>query len=405
MAANKKKILAVLSRVPWPLEKGDKLRAYYLLRELSKQHEVYLFCLSDKPIHPETETRLKEWCKEIYVHRLKWPGLLWRLLWTCFRRPRPFQVSYFHSARAQKAFDRFLEQHIPDIIFCQLVRTAEYVRKYTMFSKTMDYMDALSAGMERTAAKSPWYTKPVFEREASQLSSYEEGIYPLFDRHLVISEQDREALIHGQAREFAVVENGVDEKFLQDPGAVKTTDVLFTGNMSYRPNVESAQFLVKEIMPLVWKEFPAATLTLAGANPSARVRALQGDKVKVTGWVADIRDCYAASKVFCAPMLINSGLQNKLLEAMAMGVPSVTTSLANNALGATHQQNIMVADTAADIAKNIIDLLKDAPLRKRIGQQGHLFIKDNYSWKKAGNKLENLLFQPVGPQPSGPAIS
>lgn len=382
------RILFVLSRVPYPLEKGDKLRAFHLIRELSIDHEINLFCLADEKPHPEAEKQLKQYCSEVYIHRI--PAFTkWFKLFVSLFSKRPFQVEYFYSQRAQRKFDEFVEAHLPQHIFCQLIRTAEYVRKYNLIPKTLDYMDAFSIGMERMAQKANWPLSLIMHEEFVRLKNYEQAVAPLFNHHLIISDQDKEC-IHIDEH-IDVLPNGIDPVFFDTIRVEKTRDVLFTGNMSYRPNVESAKFLVNEIMPIVWNKKPETRVTLAGANPTQSVVALKSDKVEVTGWVDNIAKVYHSANVFVAPMLINSGLQNKLLEAMACEVPCITTSLANNALGATVGVHIKIGDTKEEIASSILNLLSDQAMTNNLRKAAKNFVISNYSWEKEAKRLEKIM--------------
>lgn len=378
------RILVVLSRVPYPLEKGDKLRAYHLIKELATEHEINLFCLSDSEVHPEAESKLKEFCSEVYIHRLSGIGRLARLLLGFFSN-RPFQVHYFYSSSAQKMFNRFVEQHIPQHIFCQLVRTTEYARPFQTIPKSVDYMDALAVGMKRMAEKAKWPFSMIMSLEHEKLKQYELSILNEFNPRFIISEQDKDLM--ALPAEVHVLPNGVDERFFSSGATIKSRDILFTGNMSYRPNVESARFLVKEVMPIIWETHPQTKVTLAGANPSSGVQALSGEKVEVTGWVDDIKEVYDSSRIFVAPMLINSGLQNKLLEAMACGIPSITTPLANNALGAKAGAEILIGSDKESIAEQILKLIDDSELSATLGASGKKYIEENFSWRKEASKL------------------
>jgi len=140
-------------------------------------------------------------------------------------------------------------------------------------------------------------------------------------------------------------------------------------------------------MPLVWKQLPQVKVTLAGANPASGVNSLKSSQVEVTGWVDDIKSVYDSSRVFVAPMLINSGLQNKLLEAMACGVPSLTTPLANNALGAQPESQIMIGDDAESIAAQIVVLLTNTEKSATIASQGKAYVEGNFSWEKEAERL------------------
>lgn len=160
--------------------------------------------------------------------------------------------------------------------------------------------------------------------------------------------------------------------------------------MAYAPNVDAACHLVNDIMPLVWSRMPSATVLLAGADPKPAVRSLASKRVTVSGRIPDIREAYASAQLFVAPMRIGSGLQNKLLEAMSMNLPCVTTPLANTPLGAVDGEQILVGDRPQSLADAIVSLL-DSPQRcARIAAAGNAFVHDHYSWNAAVQPLENL---------------
>lgn len=382
----------LLSRFPYPLEKGDKLRAFHQIKELSKQHEIILCALSDVKVKEHEVDILRKYCASIEViHLRKWK-IYWQLFYQLLFTDRPMQVAYFYDHRVQKRIDDILEQHKPDHIYCQLIRVAEYV-KFSKIPKTLDFMDALARGIERRAKKVPFYMEPFFTMEAIRLKRYEHFVFNYFDNHVIISEQDKQLIVHVANDTIEVVPNGVDYDTYKYKDEPKTYDVIFSGNMSYAPNVDSAIFLVKEIMPLVWKKYPDAKLTLVGAKPSRSVLQLRSNKVNVTGWVDDISDFYAKSKIFIAPMQIGTGLQNKLLEAMAMKLPCITSPLANNALGAQEGHEILIGNSASDYANHIINLLSDNVLLEKIADKGHEFIKQNYTWKGSTSLLEKLILK------------
>jgi len=166
---------------------------------------------------------------------------------------------------------------------------------------------------------------------------------------------------------------------------------VFTGNMGYAPNVNAAEYLAREILPQVQERRPGTTLTLAGATPHASVQALKNEHIKVTGWVEDIRECYAKARMFIAPMKIGTGLQNKLLEAMAMKVPSITSPLANQALNAKHGEEILVGESTEDFARLILNVLDDKDLAGKLAENGHRFIHEKYNWSAATKVLEDLI--------------
>ena len=164
--------------------------------------------------------------------------------------------------------------------------------------------------------------------------------------------------------------------------------------MSYAPNVNAARYLVEEIMPLVWAKRPQTTVLLAGAAPKHSVSRLADDsRVVVSGWLDDMRTAYASSHIFIAPMRIGSGLQNKLLEAMAMRLPCVTTPICNSSLRAQDGQQVLVGNTPAQLADSLLSLLLDPQRADALADEGLRFVHQNYGWPAAVAKLETVLTQ------------
>jgi sugar transferase (PEP-CTERM/EpsH1 system associated) len=384
------KVLVILSRVPYPLEKGDKLRAYHQIRELSKKHQVILLALNDQALDPDALPELKKYCQSISIVPFSKLTIIKNLM-RAFFTGMPMQVGYFTFAQAQRKVDELVRKHQPAHIYCQLIRTAEYGRRYPQIPKTLDYMDVFSKGMQRRMSTDPFYMRPLLWMEYRRLKRYERKVFALFNNKTIISEQDRELIPHEQRHTISVVPNGVDTSFFKPLGRRKEFEVLFNGNMSYPPNVESAEFLVEKIMPYVWKKIPAARVLISGANPAKRVQELASDRVVVSGWVDDIRENFAKSRMLVAPMQISIGLQNKLLEAMAMNIPCITSVLANNALGARPGEQVLVAEKPEDYAKHIIALLENEASAARLAQSGMKFAISNFNWQAATARLEALI--------------
>lgn len=372
------------------MEKGDKLRAFHFIRLLSEEHDVHLFALSDRKVSDTDYKAVAEYCDKIEVVHFSGWSIFKGLVASLFRG-LPFQVGYFWNRKAARGISAMIKQEEPDLIFCQLVRVAEYVKDIPV-RKVIDYQDALSLNMRRRAAVSKGIKKLVFAREARLLSLYENSVFNKFDYRIIISEPDKEALTHPDKGEIVVIPNGVDHDFfIPDESAEKRYDVVFTGNMSYAPNVEGAIWLAKEIFPLVKKSMPHLTLLLAGASPVNSVKALESDDITVTGWIPDIRDAYRQSKVFIAPMLTGSGLQNKLLEAMAMKLPCITTNLANASLMAENNREIIVADSADEIAAAIVKLLKDKQFAEEIAVSAYRMVRSKFCWNSVIEKFNYLI--------------
>jgi len=385
------RIFVLLSRVPYPLEKGDKLRAFHQVKELSKNNEIILCALNPvrKLDKQKAFAALQPYCRSINFIDIPFIGRMWNIF-TFLLKNKPLQAGYFYNNRAARKISKLIKEYKPDHIYCQLIRTAEYVKNIPI-PKTIDYQDVFSYGIKRREEKSSGMYKFIFKMEYKRLVDFEKKVFNMFDNKTIISIPDRDLMPVDDKEQIAVIPNGVDHEFFSPKKAVKKHDLVFTGNMAYPPNVDAADFLVNEIMPIVWKKKPDVKVLLAGASPDKRVQALTSKKVVVTGWMDDIRDAYASARIFIAPMRIGTGLQNKLLEAMSMKIPSITTPLANDALHAKNDGEILVGENADSLAGHILKLLDDPELYNTIKENGYVFVKKNYSWEEATGKLNSLI--------------
>lgn len=388
------KLLYLAPRVPYPLEKGDKLRAYLHVERLSREHEVHLVCLREERLHPQAEEKLRAICSRLTILPLNRPLIFWNLLLGLFSS-KPFQVHYFFQWQLKKRLSRIIREDPPDLVHCQLIRTSEYVKDLYSIPKTLDYMDAFSKGLDRRKERSSFPFDLLLKEESRRTTLYENLIFEYFDQHLIISAQDRNLIPHPSRNRIHVLPNGIDTEHFAPQGSEKDKELLFTGNMAYPPNIESARYLVNEILPLVREEMKGVRVLIAGVSPSKRVRELENDLVEVSGWVRDIRDAYARSTVFIAPMIMGSGLQNKLLEAMAMGLPCITTPLANEALGAPTDEAILVGRSKEALAEGILRSLKDPDRRRALAEKGRAFVKEHYDLGRIGDRLERILCSDV----------
>ncbi len=380
------KLLVLVSRFPHPLDKGDKLRAFHQIAELAARHEITLCALSHAPVGRESRAVLDRLCARVEVIQfsaLETAAGLVRAALTGL----PLQVGYFLSARAQRRIDALIQEVRPDRVFCQLVRTAEYAKRMRV-PVAFDYMDAFSWGFEQRAALLPGMLGGLLRLEAARLARYEAGLLEHFPKSAIISEQDRDHIGHPGRDAIRVVGNGVDLETFRPRPAAKEHDLLFVGNMAYPPNVLAAEKLVREILPRVRQDRSCRVL-IAGASPTRRVRRLAGDGVTVTGWVDDISACYAGARVFVAPMAMGTGLQNKLLQALAMAVPCVTTPSARRALGASDEE-VWIGRDASEIADRTLTLLKDPERAAALGARGRAFAVARFRWSDAGAALEAL---------------
>lgn len=383
------KLFVLLSRVPYPLEKGDKLRAFHFIKQLSKKNEIVLCALNDGKLHPDALKALEPYCESIHIIYLSKINIVINFLKGIFNK-KPFQVNYFYSKKAQRIINKLIQDIKPDHIFCQLLRVAEYVMHFPV-PKTLDYQDVFSKGVHRRMEKAAFYFKPIFYIEYRRLIRYEAKVFNYFNNKIIISFPDRDLIVHPKNEEIIVIPNGVDTEYLKPQNVRKEYDLVFTGNMGYPPNINSAIYLVNKILPLVHKSNPSVKLVIAGANPARSVLSLRSDKIIVTGWVEDMRDYYAKSKIFIAPMQIGTGLQNKLLEAMAMKIPCITSELANCALKAAENEEILVGRSEEEYASQILALLANQEKCDELVEKAYSFILRNYNWDTIFEKLDVLI--------------
>lgn len=371
-------LLFLTSRFPYPLEKGDKLRAYHLIRHLSRNFDVYLFAINEQPVSDSQLAALQPWCAAIETATI---SKAQSAVSMSMRHHLPFQIAYFYTNEAMNKLERFANTVQPDAIFCHLIRMAEYACRIPAKVKALDYMDAFAVGMERFRESSSWWMKGPAHIEYKRLRRYENKAFGYFNYHTIISEQDKGHIEHPLQAQIDVVPNGVDFDFFHPMEAIRKYDILFTGHLSYPPNIASAVYTAQEIFPLLQSQRPRATCLIAGAEPVQKVKSLEGNGITIKGWMDDIREAFAHSRVMVAPMLISIGLQNKILQAMIMKIPCVISPMANNALGARHGEHLFVAETPEEYRDYILRLLNDQELYQQLSESGYQYIREHFSWE------------------------
>jgi len=383
------KLFFLLPRVPYPTEKGDKLRAFHQITHLAKHHEIIICALNEGVLHEDAVPVLSRYASAVHIIPLPKSTIISNIVRALFTG-KPLQVGYYYNKSTQKIIHGLINKYKPDHIFCQLIRMADYVKDLPV-PKTLDYQDVFSKGVERRLAGSSLFLRPFLKLEYQRMLDSERLAFDLFDNKIIISYPDRELIPHPEKEKIVVVANGVDTSFFHPLDRDKEYDLVFTGNMSYPPNVQSCEFLVNKIVPLVAEKKPSLKVLIAGANPTMRVQVLRSAQVEVSGWIPDMREAYARAKIFIAPMQLGTGLQNKLLEAMAMRIPCITSHLANQALNAKSGEEIIVGETPEEYARQIIELMDNEILAARIAENGYQFILNNYSWETETAKIEKLI--------------
>ena len=386
------KILAALSRFPWPLEKGDKLRAYYQLRDLAKDHEVHLLCLNEEEVSEEDRAQLN-FCRSIQVIPLSKFRIFRNLIAGAFNQ-LPFQVNYFHSPEMKKILAQTIAKEKIDVVMVQLIRLGMNLPFESV--KTgwfLDYMDCFSIGMELRKARSQGIRKWIVGMEAERLGKYETKIASKFDELGIISERDAEGLAPVLRDSIHILPNGVGDHFFEalPSPTEKKYDLIFFGNMGYQPNVESAHFLVEQVLPELKGLGVQAKLCIAGARPAKSIQAFANAQIEVTGFVDDLRSYAHASRLSIAPVIGGQGLQNKLLESMAMGLPTLSSPLAHAAVPAEAGRELIVCESPAAFAQEIKRLLENPDQADQIGKAGKAFVEEHFRWGAMNKRLEKAL--------------
>lgn len=379
------KLLVVLSRFPYPLEKGDKLRAYQQIKILSKYYDIHLVTLNRNTPTKDQIEALNPYCKSIRSFKVSILQFLYNLfLFSVLGKP--FQLSFFYNLKMKKYIETICIENKIRKGYFQLIRTAEYARNLNM-DCYLDYMDTLSIGVFRQSSHLKGIKKWFYLLESRKLANYEEQVFPWFKKHFIISKQDQELFTFPESNEIIISPNGVSPLFLEDFHHSKDFDICFAGNLNYPPNIKAGLFIGKEILP----KLPSVSCIFAGATPSQEIKAMASDTIHVSGYMKDIRTGYASAKIFVAPLFIGTGLQNKLLEAMALGIPCITTPLCNNALNAKPDHEILLANSAEEFAEKITFLLHSPDQLNEIGKNGKAFVEKNYNWNEIGLSLRNAI--------------
>ena len=226
--------------------------------------------------------------------------------------------------------------------------------------------------------------------EAARLKEYEQRIFNYFEFQTMISQQDLHYIAHPDQRKIRVIPNGIDTEYFHPMKDIQARfDLVFVGNLSYAPNIDAMRWFAEHLL----SRRPTWTLLIAGANPSPTfVQSLKKyPNITVEGWQEDIRKAYARGKIFIAPMQIGTGMQNKLLEAMAMGIPCLTTPLASEALEIVPGRDLRVGNDAEEMEKHIVHLLENPEEAEILGRQGRARVREIYGWERAVKALDELI--------------
>jgi sugar transferase (PEP-CTERM/EpsH1 system associated) len=385
------KILFIANRFPYPPFRGDKLKIYNLAKQLSQKHEIHLITFVEDPSDYQHLDKLNGLFSEIILIDLpKWKSY-WHVL-TGFLNSKPLQVNYFKSKKFGKSLETLMGKHQYDAIHVQHLRMAQYAINIQHPNKILDLPDAFSLYWQRRKSiKRSFFVKLLDQIESKKVLAYEAYILKRFTKNLVCSSEDAQFLRekHG-ANNVLILPNGVDvhtfKPLQHDYGHHHT--LLFTGNMDYAPNVDAVIYFTEQILPLVLEKFEVQFI-IAGQRPVESVKALDNCKtVFVTGFIQDLTQTYNDASVVVAPLRFGAGTQNKVLEAMAMGIPVVCSNIGFEGLGIQDGEGAFMRKETSSFAEQVIALLSSEDLRQTTGKKGIEVISSRFSWEKIAQTLE-----------------
>ncbi len=389
------RVLFLCHRIPYPPDKGEKIRAFHELRAIAARHEVDLFTLADDPADLAHESELRRYCRHVTVARLNPHWARVRTL-PYFLTGKPLTIPYFHSRELRREVANAVARHEYDRIFVYCSAMAQYVDRGWDIPVVTDFVDADSNKWVQYAAFTKGPMAAVYRREGRALREFERQTCELSAAVLVttrreaglVEEMSSGAPIH-------VIPNGVDTEYFQ-PAADHPSDsppvVGFTGDMSYFPNIEAVTYFAREVLPLIRRSVPGTRFLIVGRNPSRKVQMLgEIDGIEVTGFVPDVREYLRKMRVAVAPFSIAAGIQNKILEAMAFGIPVVCTPRAAQGLSTEAARAVEVVEGAERMAVSIVELLRNTEMAHARGIEGRRRVAGEYRWDQSMDRLLQVL--------------
>ena len=395
-------LLFLCQRIPFPPNKGDKIRSFHLLRHLARNHTVRVGSFVDDPTDWQYAEALREHCTELFLVPLnrRWAtlrsasGLVSNL---------PLSVPFYRDRRLAAWVRQTLAQQPVDAVFVFSSAMAQYVPRDAARPRrfTMDFVDVDALKWAAYAESKRGLAGWIYRREARTLLEHDRAVARRADVNLLVSEREA-ALFRNLAPESAgkihALSNGVDAAYF-DPSAIATTSppdapsLVFTGAMDYWPNIEAVIWFADHVLPGVRARHPNAVFRIVGLNPDRKVLEL-GERpgIEVTGRVPDVRPYVAAASAVIAPMAIARGIQNKILEAMAMARPVVVSPEGLEGIAATDGREVFCTERQPEafLARTLAAL--DRPTGETIGAAARAFVLDRFSWDSTLAELDRHVF-------------
>ncbi|MEM7281158.1 MAG: TIGR03087 family PEP-CTERM/XrtA system glycosyltransferase [Pseudomonadota bacterium] len=391
-----KNVLFLAHRIPFPPNKGDKIRSFHVLRYLSERANIYLGCFIDDPMDQQYQSKVASFCRDSHIQALNHTVALVRSL-TGFINGKALSFPYYYSKEMDQWVTRTLSTQKIDCVFVFSSSMAQYIPIESFRgSKVLDFVDVDSQKWLDYASNKRFPVSQVYKREGRKLRTAEREFADTFDTSLFVSVEEVECFkeqVHCSPRsEVLALPNGVDTTFF-DPELdfehpyEESSNIVFTGAMDYWANVDAMTWFAHVVYPLI--ETPNVNLAIVGANPSKQVQNLDAlEGITVYGRVDDVRPFIAASSAVVAPLRIARGIQNKVLEALAMERPVVMTSGAAEGIDVSQLRESIAVDSAKGMARAIDKVLEQGVVRAVSGRE---YIMRYHDWASCLDVLDEKL--------------
>jgi sugar transferase (PEP-CTERM/EpsH1 system associated) len=389
-----------------------RIRPYGFIRELAlRGHDISLVCLVQPAKEGRFLSQVAPFCRSIYP---VYPSRLDSVFSVLTSLPGnlPLSVAYCRSEPFLRLVQDLVERESFDLVHTEFIRAVPATSAISGTPKVYDAVDSLTLALERSmrAAQVSPLRRVIAFAEWIKMRNYETAVLDRYDSLIASSPVDQKVLEQNPlCQQVIVIPNGVDTDYFRlSAGERDPETILFLGKMSYYVNVSSVMWFYRKVLPIIRKERPKVKFQIVGRDPSRAIRALASDpNVEVTGTVPDVRPYLARATVNVCPMVSGAGIQNKMLEAMAVGLPTVATPISLQALGVEEGCEALVAPTEQEFAARVLELLADPELRQSLSTGGRLYVEANHSWETAGERLTGI-YDSIGevkwqmPQPSMP---
>jgi glycosyltransferase involved in cell wall biosynthesis len=386
-------ILAVCVRIPEDGKKGDQVLSFHRLSYLSRKHTIKLICFGSPDADADALAKLE--ALGISVQLIQWNKFVasFNVLTAIFDALLPFQCALFQSAPYKRAVAHELAGFKPDAVYAVMIRALVNLPPSGL-PLFVDMVDSMGLNFSRRVALERGLKRVAFDMECQRVSAYEVNVAQQAALSYVVSKVDQKFIGHEKVKALPLGINGL-EFFKQSNGGLEPA-IVFTGNMNYKPNVDAVIWFYGQCWAKLKLAVPAVRWVVAGSNPTAEVLALRADEtITVTGRVPSLAAVINAASLSIAPMQSGSGMQFKILEAMACGVPVVTTSLGLGDIAAKPEQDVILADTADAFIQSIINLLDSPDLRQTIGEAGLRYVNAHHTWDALNAEFELSTFSTV----------